>query len=63
MEAPFYGSRNLAEQLRRKAGIAVSMDGKERWIDNVLIDRLSRSMKYLSAWLCNAPAPELPWHS
>jgi len=27
-------------------GIAVSMDGKGRWMDNVFIERLWRSVKY-----------------
>jgi putative transposase len=29
-----------------KAGVAISMDGKGRWIDNVFIERLWRSVKY-----------------
>ena len=33
------------------AGIAVSMDGKGRWIDNVFIERLWRSVKYEEIYL------------
>lgn len=38
----------------KQAGIQVSMDGKGRWMDNVFIERLWRSLKYecvyLNAW-------------
>ncbi len=30
----------------KAAGVAISMDGKGRWIDNVFIERLWRSVKY-----------------
>jgi putative transposase len=33
------------------AGIAISMDGKGRWIDNVFIERLWRSVKYEEVYL------------
>ena len=33
------------------AGIRVSMDGRGRWMDNVFIERLWRSMKYECAYL------------
>jgi len=33
------------------AGIAVSMDGRGRWMDNVFIERLWRSLKYEEAYL------------
>jgi putative transposase len=32
-------------------GIAISMDGKGRWIDNVFIGRLWRSIEYEDAYL------------
>ena len=32
-------------------GIAISMDGKGRWMDNVCIERLWRSMKYEEIYL------------
>ena len=32
-------------------GIAVSMDGKGRWMDNVFIERLWRSLKYEEVYL------------
>jgi putative transposase len=32
-------------------GIQVSMDGKERWMDNVFIERLWRSLKYEEVYL------------
>jgi putative transposase len=34
-----------------KAGIAISMDGKGRWLDNVFIERLWRSLKYECVYL------------
>ena len=33
------------------ARIAISMDGKGRWIDNVFIERLWRSVKYENIYL------------
>jgi putative transposase len=33
------------------AGVAISMDGKGRWIDNVFIERLWRSAKYEEVYL------------
>jgi len=33
------------------AGVAISMDGKGRWIDNVFIERLWRSVKYEDMYL------------
>ena len=33
------------------AGIRISMDGKGRWIDNVFIERLWRSLKYEDVYL------------
>ena len=33
------------------AGIRVSMDGKGRWMDNVFIERLWRSLKYERVYL------------
>jgi len=38
------------------AGVAISMDGKGRWIDNVFIERLWRSVKYEKTSTC-APTP------
>jgi putative transposase len=35
----------------KAAGIAISMDGKGRWIDNVFIERLWRSVKYEEVYL------------
>jgi len=34
-----------------QAGVAISMDGKGRWIDNVFIERLWRSVKYEEVYL------------
>ena len=28
------------------AGVRISMDGKGRWVDNVMVERLWRSLKY-----------------
>lgn len=33
------------------AGVAISMDCKGRWIDNVFIERLRRSVKYEEVYL------------
>ena len=33
------------------AGVRISMDGKGRWIDNVFIERLWRSLKYEEVYL------------
>jgi putative transposase len=33
------------------AGVAISMDGKGRWVDNVFIERLWRSVKYEEVYL------------
>ena len=38
-------------QRLKDAGIAISMDGKGRWIDNVFIERLWRSVKYEEVYL------------
>jgi putative transposase len=35
----------------RSAGVAISMDGKGRWVDNVFIERLWRSVKYEEIYL------------
>ena len=35
----------------KAAGVQISMDGKGRWIDNVLIERLWRSVKYEEVYL------------
>jgi putative transposase len=35
----------------QRAGIAISMDGRGRWMDNVFIERLWRSLKYEDVYL------------
>ena len=35
----------------KEAGIRISMDGKGRWLDNVFIQRLWRSVKYEEVYL------------
>lgn len=35
----------------KKAGIDISMDGKGRWIDNIFVERLWRSVKYEEVYL------------
>jgi len=35
----------------KAAGVAISMDGKGRWIDNIFIERLWRSVKYEDVYL------------
>jgi putative transposase len=39
-----------ARRLER-AGVAVSMDGRRRWLDNVFVERLWRSVKYEDVYL------------
>jgi len=38
-------------QVLKDAGIRISMDGKGRWMDNVFIERLWRSLKYECVYL------------
>ena len=38
-------------QVLNTAGIRISMDGKGRWMDNVFIERLWRSLKYECVYL------------
>jgi putative transposase len=40
-----YTARAFTERLER-AGVAVSMDGRGRWMDNVFVERLWRTLKY-----------------
>ncbi len=35
----------------KAAGIQISMDGKGRWVDNVFVERLWRSVKYEEVYL------------
>ena len=45
-----FTSREFTEVLEQ-AGVAISMDGKGRWMDNVFIERLWRSLKYECVYL------------
>ncbi len=45
-----FTSKEFTEMLSR-AGVRISMDGKGRWMDNVFIERLWRSLKYESVYL------------
>lgn len=38
-------------QVLKEAGVRISMDGKGRWMDNVMIERLWRSLKYECVYL------------
>lgn len=38
-------------ELLKQAGVAISMDSKGRWMDNVMIERLWRSLKYECVYL------------
>jgi putative transposase len=46
---------------QRKAGVKISMDGKGRFLDNIFVERLWRSLKYecvyLYAWSGGEPRP------
>ena len=35
----------------KEAGVMISMDGKDRWVDNVFVERLWRSVKYEDLYL------------
>jgi len=50
-----FTSLDFTERLRQ-AGVRISMDGKGRWMDNVFIERLWRSLKYECVYLA-LPAP------
>ena len=45
-----FTSQEFIYRLKRK-DIQISMDGKGRWLDNVFIERLWRSVKYEEAYL------------
>ena len=45
-----FTSENFIDVLKRE-GIRISMDGKGRWLDNVYVDRLWRSVKYEEVYL------------
>jgi hypothetical protein len=34
------------------AGVRISMDGRGRWMDNVMVERLWRSLEYENVYLC-----------
>jgi putative transposase len=41
----------LFTSLLQEAGIQISMDGRGRWLDNVFVERLWRSLTYEEAYL------------
>ena len=45
-----FTSEAFTDVLKRH-GIAISMDGKGRWVDNVFVERLWRSVKYEDVYL------------
>ena len=47
--AQFTGSAFI--DVLKGAGVAISMDGKGRWVDNVFVERLWRSVKYEEVYL------------
>lgn len=44
--------------LLRRQGVKISMDGKGRWVDNVFIERLWRSLKYEEVYLHAYRSPD-----
>ena len=57
---PFFGARGIARTLSEgsaftgvliEAGVRISMDGRGRWIDNVFIERVWRSLKHQDVYL------------
>ena len=48
------GSQFTADEFTgalKEAGVRISMDGKGRWMDNIFIERLWRSLKYECVYL------------
>ena len=45
-----FTSKDFTDVLNN-AGIQISMDGKGRWVDNVFVERLWRSLKYEEVYL------------
>jgi len=45
------GSQFTSSHPLKAAGVAISIDGKGRWINNVFIERLWRSVKYEEVYL------------
>jgi putative transposase len=43
--------RGLVEQRLKDAGVRISMDGRGRYLDNIFIERLWRSLKYECVYL------------
>ncbi len=43
----------------QNAGVVISMDGKGRWVDNVMIERFWRSIKYEDIYLKSYENPKL----
>ena len=51
---------NAFTDLLKDSGVAISMDGKGRWMDNVMIERLWRTLKYENIFLnCYETAKEV----
>ena len=50
VESTQFTSVDFTDALK-EAGIRISMDGKGRWMDNVFIERLWRSLKYEQVYL------------
>lgn len=42
----------------KQAGVVISMDGKGRWVDNVFVERLWRSVKYEEVYLKAYESPQ-----
>jgi transposase InsO family protein len=45
------GEQFVFSQPISDAGVAISMDGKGRWVDNVMIERIWRSVKWECLYL------------
>ena len=50
LKTPYYGSRRMTAWLLERE-IKVSMDGKGRYLDNIFVERLWRSVKYEEVYL------------
>ena len=54
LKTPFYGSRKMKAWLLQQGylvRVQVSMDGKGRYLDNIFVERLWRSIKYEEVYL------------
>ena len=52
-----FTSNDWIEEMKRHEGVKISMDGKGRWVDNVIVERLWWSLKYEDVYLRSYDTP------